>query len=95
MKEIDGLTIYGQAAGVERAPVVAFTLDGMSPFTVAEQLDRRGIESRAGCRCATLAHRAIGLDPPATCRLSFWIYNTVDEVDRAVADVAEIAAARR
>jgi selenocysteine lyase/cysteine desulfurase len=47
----------------------------------------------AGCHCATLAHHALGLDPPASCRLSFYLYNTPDDVDQAVAAVA--AATRR
>jgi len=51
------------------------------------------VESRAGCHCATLAHRALNLTPPASCRLSFYVYNTLDEVDRAVNAVAAIAAA--
>jgi cysteine desulfurase/selenocysteine lyase len=63
----------------------------MSPFAVAEALDRYGIESRAGCHCATLAHRELGLDPPASCRLSFYVYNTVEDVDRATEAVARIA----
>ena len=28
------------------------------------------VESRAGCHCATLAHHALGLTPPASCRLT-------------------------
>ena len=52
------------------------------------------MESRAGCHCATLAHRALGLNPPASCRLSFYLYNTPGEVDRAVDAVAAIAAGR-
>ena len=69
-------------------------LAGRDPAGVAAALDRAGIESRAGCHCATLAHRALGLDPPASCRLSFYLYNTPAEVDRAVAAVAAIAAGR-
>ena len=42
------------------------------------------MESRAGCHCATLAHRELGLDPPASCRLSFYLYNTADEASLAV-----------
>ena len=52
-------------------------------------------ESRAGCHCATLAHHALRLTPPASCRLSFYLYNTPDEIDEAVAAVAAIAAGRR
>jgi selenocysteine lyase/cysteine desulfurase len=40
--------------------------------------------------CATLAHRALGLDPPASCRLSFYLYNTVEEIDRAAGALAWI-----
>jgi cysteine desulfurase/selenocysteine lyase len=91
---LDGLTVYGPPVSAERAPLVSFTIDGLSPFTVAEELDRQRIEARAGCHCATLAHHALGLDPPASCRLSFYLYNSVEEVDRAVDNVARIAARR-
>jgi cysteine desulfurase/selenocysteine lyase len=42
------------------------------------------VEARAGCHCATLAHHALGLTPPASCRLSFYFYNTLEDIDRAV-----------
>lgn len=50
-------------------------------------LDQRGVEACAGCHCATLAHQALRLDPPASCRLSFAVYNNEEDVDRAVAPV--------
>ena len=90
LAEIKTLRVYGPE---HRTPLVAFNVPGISPFTVAEALDRRGIESRAGCHCATLAHRALDLDPPASCRLSFALYNTLAEVDRAVDAVAAVLAA--
>ena len=62
---------------------------------MAAALNRAGVESRAGCHCATLAHHALGLNPPASCRLSFYLYNTTDDVDTAVEAVAAIAAGRR
>jgi len=89
LTKIKGLRVYGPE---HRTPLVAFNVPGISPFALAEALDRRGVESRAGCHCATLAHRALGLDPPASCRLSFALYNTVEDVDRAVEAVAEIVA---
>ncbi|MBO0867921.1 MAG: aminotransferase class V-fold PLP-dependent enzyme [Micromonosporaceae bacterium] len=91
LRDIAGLTVYGPPTASERTPLVSFTIAGISPFTVAEALDRYGVESRAGCHCATLAHRALGLDPPASCRLSFAVYNTVQDVDRATGAVARIA----
>jgi cysteine desulfurase/selenocysteine lyase len=95
LQAIDGITIYGPPVCAPRAPLVAFNINGLSPFTIAEELDRLGVESRAGCHCATLAHHALHLNPPASCRLSFSLYNTLDEIDRAVQAVARIAAAAR
>jgi cysteine desulfurase/selenocysteine lyase len=85
---IPGITIYGPRDAARRTSLVAFNLAGRDPVSVADDLNRAGIESRAGCHCATLAHHALGLDPPASCRLSFYLYNTAEEVDRAVAAVA-------
>jgi cysteine desulfurase/selenocysteine lyase len=89
---IDGITIYGPRDAARRTSLVAFNLAGRDPVGVAQALNEAGIESRAGCHCATLAHHALGLNPPASCRLSFYLYNTPGEVDRAVNAVAEIAA---
>ena len=92
---IGGITIYGPRDPARRTSLVAFNLAGRDPVAVAEALNRSGVESRAGCHCATLAHHALGLNPPASCRLSFYLYNTPDDVDAAVAAVAATAAARR
>jgi cysteine desulfurase/selenocysteine lyase len=91
---IDGITIYGPRDAARRTSLVAFNLAGRDPVGVARALNEAGIESRAGCHCATLAHHALGLNPPASCRLSFYLYNTPGEIDRAVDAVAEIAAGR-
>src|SRR4029077_21202377 len=88
---IPGITIGGPRDAARRTSLVAFNLADRDPMSVANDLNRTGGESRAGCHCATLAHHALGLDPPASCRLSFYLYNTPDEVDRAVAAVAAIA----
>ena len=91
LSRIDGIEIYGPLDAGRRTPLVAFNLPGRSPFDVAAALDERGVEARAGCHCATLAHRGLGLDPPASCRLSFYLYNTEAEVDLATSAVAAIA----
>jgi cysteine desulfurase/selenocysteine lyase len=91
---IGGITIYGPRDASRRTSLVAFNIAGRDPVSVAEGLDRAGVEARAGCHCATLAHHALGLSPPASCRLSFYFYNTLGEVDRAVAAVADLAAGR-
>jgi cysteine desulfurase/selenocysteine lyase len=94
LARIPGITIYGPQDPARRTSLVAFNLVDRNPLDVAAALNRAGVESRAGCHCATLAHHALGLTPPASCRLSFYLYNTPDEVDRAVDAVAAIAARR-
>jgi cysteine desulfurase / selenocysteine lyase len=89
---MDGVTCYGPPDAGARTPLVAFSVAGLSPFDVAEGLDRLGVESRAGCHCATLAHHALGLDPPASTRLSFAVYTSAEDVDRATGALAEVLA---
>src|SRR6478735_6698785 len=74
---VPGLWMLGVPPGTPRSPLVAFTVAGWSPFDLAAELNRHGVESRAGCHCATLAHHDLGLDPPASCRLSFYLYNSI------------------
>lgn len=87
---VDGVTVHGPPLGEPRTPLVAFNVAGVDPVAVAEGLDRLGVESRAGCHCASLAHRHLGLDPPASCRLSFAVYSSIDDVDRAVEALHEV-----
>lgn len=78
---VKGLRIYGPADARRRTSLVSFNIEGKDPFRVAEYLDSHGIESRAGCHCATLAHHFYGMSPPASCRISPYIYNTIDEME--------------
>jgi cysteine desulfurase/selenocysteine lyase len=79
---VPGLTIYGPRDAARRTSLVAFNVTGHDPLALAAALNEAGVEARAGCHCATLAHHALGME--ASCRLSFYFYNRLDEVDRAV-----------
>lgn len=81
--EISSLNIFGPKDPARRTPLVAFTYKNISPFKIAAKLSELGIESRAGCHCATLAHHYYELNPPASCRLSFYIYNGIEDVKKA------------
>ncbi len=89
--EVDGLHCYGPPAGVPRSPLVAFNVSGVDPFALAEGLSLEGVEARAGCHCATLAHRDLGLTPPASCRVSFALYNSHDDVSRTMEAVQRVS----
>ena len=95
LSSVPGLRILGVPPGASRAPLVAFTVAGRDPFQLADALNAWDVESRAGCHCATLAHHDLGLDPPASCRLSFYLYNSVEDVDRAVDAVRQVVAGAR
>jgi cysteine desulfurase / selenocysteine lyase len=92
---IPGITIYGPRDPERRTSLIAFNLADHDPHHVAEALNRAGVESRAGCHCAALAHHFLGLTPAASCRLSFYLYNTAEEIDQAVDAVGAIARAGR
>jgi cysteine desulfurase/selenocysteine lyase len=94
-QDIPGLTVYGPAPGTPRSPLLAFNVAGTDPVHVASGLNELGVESRSGCHCATLAHRDLGLTPPASCRLSFTLYTSVDDVERAMDALRRVAAHAR
>ncbi len=90
LQSIEGLNIYGPKNPSKRTSLVAFNHPQFSPFKIAENLNKMGIESRAGCHCATLAHHYYKLNPPASCRLSFYIYNDLNDVKKACLAVKKI-----
>ena len=80
LSAIDALTLYGDAP--EKGAIFSFNLDGAHAHDVATMLDRSGVAVRAGTHCAEPLMDALGTT--ATCRASFALYNTVDDVDRLV-----------
>jgi len=81
LEEIPGLRHFGPPAA-EKGGVVSFSLEGAHPHDVAQILDSQGIAVRAGHHCAMPIHEKFGL--PATTRASFYLYNTLEEIDRLV-----------
>jgi len=88
--DIPSLTIFGPKNPDDRTALVAFICQGKSPFELAEALSKMGVEARAGCHCATLAHHYYKLNPPASCRLSFYLYNDLNDVRKACSAVKKI-----
>lgn len=81
LKKISGLKILGPGAE-KRGGVVSFSLEGAHPHDIAQILDGQGIAVRAGHHCAMPLHEKYGL--PATTRASFYLYNTIAEVDQLI-----------
>lgn len=87
MAEIPGLRMFGPASG-QRAGLVSFVIDGVHPHDIAQWLDMRGIAVRAGHHCTMPLHQHLGV--AATCRASFYLYNTPAEAEALVAALAEV-----
>ena len=80
-KGLNWLNVQGQAPG--KGAIFSFTLHGAAhAHDISTVLDKKGIAVRAGTHCAMplLDHLGVG----ATCRASFGLYNTTEEVDRLV-----------
>jgi cysteine desulfurase/selenocysteine lyase len=77
LREINSLRIIGTAK--EKGAIVSFELKGAHPHDVATVIDRAGVAVRAGTHCVMPLLARYGLT--ATCRASFALYNTRDEVD--------------
>ncbi len=79
--KLDGLNwlnIQGNSAS--KGAIFSFTLNGAAhPHDISTVVDRRGIAVRAGHHCAQPLMQHLGVS--ATCRASFGLYNTKDEVD--------------
>jgi len=77
LREINSLRIIGTAK--EKGAIVSFEVKGAHPHDFATIIDRAGIAVRAGTHCAMPLLERFGV--PATCRASFALYNTREEVD--------------
>jgi cysteine desulfurase / selenocysteine lyase len=77
LREINSLRLIGTAR--DKGPIISFEMKGAHPHDVATVIDRQGIAVRAGTHCVMpLLER---FNVTATCRASFAMYNTREEVD--------------
>ena len=75
---LNWLTVQGNSAN--KGAIFSFTLDGAAhAHDISTVLDKRGVAVRAGSHCAMPLMAHLGVT--ATCRASFGLYNTPDEVD--------------
>jgi cysteine desulfurase/selenocysteine lyase len=77
LREINSLRVFGTSEG--KGPIVSFEIKGAHPHDVATIIDRAGIAVRAGTHCVMPLLARFGVT--ATCRASFALYNTREEVD--------------
>lgn len=69
-------------------PVIAFTIADVHPHDASSILDTANIAIRAGHHCAQPLMKYLGV--PATCRVSFQIYNTFEDIDCFINEVKKV-----
>lgn len=82
LSKLEYLTLYTTPNEENHSSVISFNIKGVHPHDVASILDSEGVCVRSGNHCAQPLMRFLGID--STCRASFYIYNTKEDVDKLV-----------
>ena len=82
LSKLEYLTLYLTPNKENHSGVISFNINGIHPHDVASILDSVGVCVRSGNHCAQPLLRYLGID--STCRASFYIYNTKEDVDKLV-----------
>ena len=85
LQRIRGIKIIGMSK--ERGPIISFTLEGVHPLDLGTLLGLKGIAVRTGHLCAQPTMKRFGVQSLA--RLSFGIYNTIEEIDTTIQAIKE------
>jgi cysteine desulfurase/selenocysteine lyase len=79
LRDVPGLRILGPPPE-HKGGIASFVLDGIQANDLAMTLDEQGVAVRAGHHCAMPLHARLGIS--ASVRASFYLYNTLDEIDQ-------------
>ncbi len=87
LSEIKDIVIYGPLDATKRGGVVSFNINGLHPHDLGQILSDNGVAIRAGHHCCQPLMK--DLKVMGTARASFYIYNTLEEVDLLLAALKE------
>lgn len=92
VRDIPGITVYGDFSDMERCPIVTLNIRDYDSSEVSDALfTHYGIATRPGAHCAPLMHQALGTVEQGAVRFSFSHYNTMEEIKIAVSALRELA----
>lgn len=92
VREIPGITVYGDFATFNRCAIVALNVRDYDSGEVSDALfEQYAIATRPGAHCAPLMHKALGTVKQGAVRFSFSHYNTKEEIKIAVSALRELA----
>ena len=89
LSSVKGLHIYGTRDISKRGGVISFNFADVHPHDVAQIVDGEGIAIRSGHHCAQVLMERLNV--AATSRVSFYIYNTKEEIDKLINSLNKVA----
>ena len=92
VRDLPGVTVYGDFSAPVRAPVVTLNIGDFDSAEVSDELaERFGIATRPGAHCAPRLHRALGTEEQGAVRFSWSYFNTEEETAAAAEAVRVLA----
>lgn len=92
VRDLPGVTVYGDPAAPLRAPIVTLNIGNLDSAEVSDELaERFAVATRPGAHCAPRLHRALGTTDQGAVRFSWSWFNTEAETDAAAEAVAILA----
>ena len=89
LREMDFIELYGcESRRDNKTGIITFNVKDVHPHDVATILDSQGVAVRAGHHCAQPLMKYLGQN--ATCRASFYLYNTRADIDRWLAALTKV-----
>ena len=94
LRELPYIELYGcDSTRDNKTGIITFNVKDVHPHDVSTILDAKGVAIRAGHHCAQPLMRYLGQN--ATCRASFYLYNTREDVDRWIAALKTVRGVMR
>ncbi|HET6893092.1 MAG TPA: cysteine desulfurase-like protein [Pyrinomonadaceae bacterium] len=91
LRKIDGVRLYGPSPEIARTPTIAFTVRGVSSTDVARRLASKGLFLSHGDFYAATVIERLGLEPEGLVRAGCACYTSVEEIDRLIEGIREVA----
>ena len=86
--EFGWINVYGHKGVSNSVGVISFNVVGVHPHDVAGMLDEQGIAVRSGHHCAQPLMHELSMDYAA--RMSFYLYNTKEEIDLCIETLKKV-----
>ena len=88
IKKLDYVTCYMTKDKDKHNAIISFNINGVHPHDVSDILNSIGVCVRAGNHCAQPLLRYLNLE--STCRASFYLYNTKEDVDKLIIGIKKV-----